>query len=144
MAQGRGGIGKWIAIGCVGFVLLGGCCAGGIYAFYKMAIDPPAAMVRGFFGNLRRGEYDQALQRMNGQYQSTHPVATFQQNVQQIPALTQQTDFSVDGVDASGGVATVTGSLSTAQGSQPVTVTLSKQGEYWYIDSVTVSGLMLQ
>ncbi len=144
MAQGKGGAGKWIAIGCVGFLLLGGCCGIGAWLFWKTQMDPPASMARGFFGNLRRGEYDQALARMNGQYQSTHPLPTFQQNVQQMPALTQQTDFSADGVDISGEIATVSGSVETAQGGQPVTVMLSKQGEHWYIDSVMVSGTLLQ
>jgi hypothetical protein len=143
MAQGKSGVGKWIAIGCAGLLLLGGCCVGGVVFAYNQYVDPPAAMTRGFFGNLRRGEYEQALARMNAQYQATHPLPTFQQNVQQIPALTQQSDFSVGSPNISGGVATVSGSLSTPMGNQPVTVDLSKLGDHWYIESVVVAGQLL-
>lgn len=144
MAQGKGGIGKWIAIGCGAFVLFGACCGVGGYLFWSTQMDPPAAMARGFFGDLRRGDHQSALSRMNGQYQSTHPLPTFQQNVQQIPALTQQTGFSTENVDINNGVATVLGTLQTSSGDQIATVQLTKQGEHWYIDSVTVGAQMLQ
>lgn len=145
MAQGnKGGIGKWIALGCVAFVLMGGCCAGGIYWFWSSQMEPPAEMARGFLGDVRRGNYQQALQRMNGQYQATHPLPTFQQNVQQVPGLADNTGVSFSERDVSGGIATLSGSLETTAGSQSITMTLSEQGDYWYVDSVIVGGQMLQ
>lgn len=145
MAKGKGGAGKWIAIGCVVFVLLGACCGGIGFFLYQQTFNSDAAqMTRGFFGNLRRGEHQQALQRMNAQYQSTHALPTFQQNVQQIPALTQQTDASFSNVSVSGGTASVTGTLSTPSGDAPFDVILSEQNGYWYIDTVTVQGQLLQ
>ena len=145
MAKGKGGAGKWIAIGCAAFVLLGGCCGAGIFLFMnQMFNSEPAQMARGFFGNVRRGEYDQALLRMNAQYQSTHALPTFQQNVQQLPSLAQQTDATFSSVNISGGTATISGTLTTPSGDAPVDVTLSQQGAYWYIDTVVVQGQLLQ
>ena len=133
---------KWVGIGCGVVLLLGICATGGILLVVQSASAPVDASAS-FFADLRRGDYQQGLQRMNGNYQATHPLATFQQNVAQIPSLTQQTGASFNSTSVNNNVGTVSGNLSTPTGDVPVTVTLSKVGEHWYIDSVMVQGQTL-
>ncbi|MEM9192156.1 MAG: hypothetical protein AAGF12_23490 [Myxococcota bacterium] len=131
---------KWVGIGCGVVVLLGACGIGACVLVLKGATDGPANAAHAFFGDLRSSNYQQALQRMSASYQATHPLPTFQTNVQQIPALTTQTDSTFTNRSISNNTATVSGNLTTAQGDVPVTVNLSKVGDHWYIDSVMVQG----
>jgi len=142
MAEGNKAL-KWIGIGCGIFLLLGLCTGGGVFLMCQSQLGPPVDASASFFADIRRSDYQQALSRMNGTYQGTHPLPTFQQNVQQIPALTQQTGATFNNTSVNNDVATVSGSLSTPNGDVPVTVTLSKSGEHWYIDSVMVQGQTL-
>jgi len=143
VAEGKSKTGLYIGLGCGGLLLLGACC-GGIGYFIYAQTDEPAQAAHGFFADLRTGNHQQALQRMSGTYQSTHPLPTFQQNVQQIPALTQHTDVTFSNRSIQNQTAEVSGTLTTAEGSVPVTVSLSQVGEYWYIDTVMVQGQTLQ
>ena len=142
MAEGKK-VGMWVGIGC-GLLLLIGACCGGIGYFVYAQTDAPAQAGHAFFKDLREGNYQQAHQRMSTTYQSTRPLAVFQQNVQAIPALSQSTDSSFSNRQISNGVATLEGTLTTAGGVVPISVQLSQVGEYWYIDSVTVQGIGLQ
>ena len=58
--------------------------------------------------------------------------------------LAHWTDVSFGNRNVNGDSATMIGDLSTPGGAVPVTVMLSRAGEHWYIDSVTVQGQMLQ
>jgi hypothetical protein len=142
MAEGNKAL-KWIGIGCGLFLLLGLCAGGGVALMCQSQLGPPVDASASFFADVRRGNYQQALSRMNGNYQTTHPLPTFQQNVQQIPALTQQTGASFNSTSVNNDVATVSGNLTTPTGDVPVTVTLSQVGGAWYIDSVMVQGQTL-
>ncbi len=141
MAEGNKTL-KWVGIGCGLFVMLGLCATGAVLLIVQSASGPVDATAS-FFADLRGGNHAQALQRMNGNYQSTHPLPTFQQNVAAIPSLVQQTGASFNSTSVNNNVGTVSGNLSTPTGDVPVTVTLSQVGEYWYIDSVMVQGQTL-
>jgi len=143
MAEGNKVL-KIVGIGCGLLVLLSACGIGACLLFVKGQTDAPASASHAFFADLRTGNYQQALQRMNTTYQSTHPLPTFQQSVAQIPALTQQTDSTFANRSVSNQTATMSGTLTSPSGDVPVTVTLSQVGEYWYIDSVMVQGTTLQ
>lgn len=137
-------VGKYVAIGC-GVALLLGCCIGGIgLAVCNNALSGPADAAHGFFNDLRMGNHQQALTRMNGAYQATHDLTRFQQSVSAIPALTAQSDATFSNRSVVNSGAEVSGTLTTPSGSIPVTVNLTKIGEHWYIDLITVQGQTLQ
>jgi hypothetical protein len=80
---------------------------------------------------------------MGAQYQATHDVNTFTAAVATMPALTQFTDRTMNNIQINNAAGTVSGTLTTPQGAQPVVFQCSKQGEYWYIEQVTVGGIVL-
>lgn len=142
---------KYVAIGCVGLVLLIGCAFGGCLLMgggaavtALGAVSAPAEQTKGFFADLRGRNYQGALSRMSPTYQASHPLATFQQSVDTMPALTQQTDDTISNRSVTNGLATMSGSLTTPGGSVPVTVTLTQSGAAWQIDAVVVGGAPLQ
>jgi hypothetical protein len=138
---------KYVGIGC-GVVLLLGCCIGGGAYFacakFAGALGAPKGQATGFFYDMREGRPEAALQRMSGAYQASHDLARFQQATMTIPAIATQTDTTFNNIQINGGGATVSGTLTTPNGPQPVTVTLSNLGENWYIDSITIGGVPLQ
>ncbi len=144
MAEGKGGALKWIGLGCGVFLLVAACGIGGAFLACQKLFEAPEGQARGFFADLRTGNYADALRRTNAPYQSTHTVEAFQAAVSQIPAATQQTDVSFNSRNVEGNTATMIGDLKTPDGAVPVTVTLSRAAEHWYIDSVSVQGQMLQ
>ena len=142
---------KYLAIGCVGLVLLIGCAFGGCMLMgggaavgVLGAVAAPAQQTKGFFADLRASNHQGALARMSPAYQAAHPLATFQQSVASIPALTQQTDDTISNRSISNAMATMSGSLTTPEGSVPVQVMLTQVGAAWQIDSVVVGGVPLQ
>lgn len=142
---------KYVAIGCVGLILLavcafGGCMlmGGGAAMGVLGAVSAPAEQTKGFFADLRARNYPGAHARMSATYQMSHPLATFQQSVEAMPALTQQTDDTISSRNVMNATATMSGSLTTPQGSVPVVVTLTQSGAAWQIDSVVVGGTPLQ
>ncbi len=144
MAEGKGGALKWIGLGCGVFLLVAACGVGAAFFACQSLFEAPEGQARGFFADLRAGNYQDALRRTDAPYQSSHTVEAFEQAVSAIPAATQQTDVSFSSRDVNGSSASMVGDLSTPNGQVPVTVTLSRAGEYWYIDSVTVQGQTLQ
>ncbi len=142
---------KYVAIGCVGIILLGVCAVGscmlmggGAAVGVLGAVSAPAEQTKGFFADLRARNYQGALSRMSPTYQASHPLATFQQVVDATPALTQQTDDTISSRSVNNSVATMSGTLTTPQGSVPIVVTLTQNGAAWQIDSVLVNGTPLQ
>lgn len=139
---------KIVGITCAVITILGVCGVGACFAMGGAAIwgatDAPAKAAHGFFQDLRTGNHQAALQRTNSHYQSTHDLAQFQTNVGAIAALTQQSDSSFSSRNISVGTANLGGTLTTPAGDVPVSVTLSQVGEFWYIDTVTVQGVLLQ
>jgi hypothetical protein len=144
MAEGKGGALKWIGLGCGVFLLVAACGVGAAFFACQSLFDAPEGQARGFFADLRAGNYEDALRRTNASYQSTHTVEAFQQSVSAIPITTQQTGVSFSSRDVNGDSATMIGDLDTPEGPVPVTVTLSRAAGYWYVDSVSVQGQMLQ
>ncbi len=142
MAEGNKAL-KWIGIGCGVLFLLAACGIGACVLVIKTTSDAPAGAAHGFFADLRTGNYQSALQRTNGAYQSSHTLESFQQSVAALPALMQQTDVTLSSRSVNNGTATMSGNLTTPGGDVPVTVTLSQVGEFWYIDSVMVQGQTL-
>jgi len=137
---------KYVGIGC-GVVLLLGCCIGGgaYVACSKFAgtLGAPKGAAEGFFSDMRQGRPEAALQRMDGAYQASHDLARFQQATTMIPAIASQTDTTFNSIQVNAGGATVSGHLTTPNGDQPVTVSLSQVGENWYIDSIVVANVPL-
>ncbi len=144
MAEGKSSTLKWVGVGCGVLLLIGACGVASAFFACDRMLSPPVGQARGFFGDLRSGDYASALARTNAAYQSTHTVEAFQVAVTAMPAATGQTDVSFSNRNVEGASATVAGSLATPSGDVPVTVRLSRAGEHWYIDSVTVQGQMLQ
>lgn len=50
---------------------------------------------------------------MSATYQASHPLATFQQSVDAVPALTQQTDDTISSRSVTNGIGTMSGTLTT-------------------------------
>jgi len=144
MAETKSSPLKWIALGCGVFLLVGACGVTAAFFAFQGLSDAPEGQARGFFADLRTGNYEDALARTNAAYQSTHTLQGFQTSISAIPTATQQTDVSFSDRNISGDSASMGGNLMTPNGAIPVTVTLSRAGEYWYIDSVTVQGQPLQ
>lgn len=136
-------VAKYVGIGC-GVVLLLSCCIGGI-GFYACsnALSGPKGAAEGFFVDMREGRPEAARMRMNGAYQNSHDLAAFQQAAATIPAIASQTDTTFNSIQINNSNATVGGNLTTPNGSVPVQLTLTKIGDYWYIDTVSVSGVPL-
>lgn len=138
---------KYLGIGCVVVVLLGACGIGGCIVLgggaVMGAVAAPAEQTKSFFRDVRARSYQSALSRMSPAYQASHPVATFQQSVEGIPALTQQTDDTISSRSVNNSTATMSGTLTTPTGEVPVTVTLTQNGATWQIDSVVVNGTPL-
>lgn len=129
----------YVGIGCSVLAVLALACGGGFYACWsKLAEAKPYA--HAFLADLREANYPSALQRMDGPYQSRHNVQSFQGAVAQVPALTTHTDATMNNFNTINGVTTVTGSLTTATGSVPIQLVMTKLEENWYIQSVTVNG----
>ena len=135
---------KYVGIGC-GAVLLLSCCLGGIgmYACGN-ALSGPKGAATGFFKDVREGRPEAALARMDAAYQNSHDLATFQQATAAIPAIASQTDTTFSNIQISNSTGTVSGTLTTPAGDQPVQVTLTKAGDYWYIDSIVVANVPMQ
>ena len=149
--QGKSSVWKWVGIGCGVLVLIGACiavscivCSGGIVGTALQATEAPAEASHAFFRDTRAGNWQGAHARMNATYQSTHTPESMQMAAASIPAITQNTDSTFSGRSVMNNVATMTGVLTTPSGSVPVEVVLSGSGTTWYIDSVTVQGMMLQ
>ncbi len=137
---------KYVAIGC-GLVLLLGCCTfGALGAVCWSMVGGPHQYAHGFLKDVREGNYPAALQRMGSSYQASHDVPRFQQAVAALPALTQQTDATLASVnvDTAGNAARVEGTLTTPSGPVPISLVLSKAGDYWYVEQVVVGGQPLQ
>jgi hypothetical protein len=137
---------KYVAIGC-GVVLLLGCCTfGTLGAVCWSMVGDPHKYAHGFLNDVREGNHPAALQRMGGAYQATHDLARFQQALAALPALTQHTDATLTSVnvDGSGNAARVEGTLTTPAGAVPISMVLSKAGDYWYVEQVVVGGQPLQ
>jgi hypothetical protein len=129
----------YVGIGCVVLGLLAACGVGACVFALKTMTDEPATYAKGFLDDTREGNFAQALTRMNASYQNTHSVATFQQAAEALPALTNHTATSFTNRSIANTSATVGGSLTTPDGSIPFQVTLTKIGEHWYIDAVSVN-----
>ena len=141
---------KYVVIGCVGLLLLISCgvgscmvIGGGAAATALTATSGAADQTKGFFADMRTRNYQGALARMSPTYQASHPLATFEQSVAALPALTEQTDDTISNRSIMNGAATMSGNLTTPQGPVPVEVTLTQSGSTWQIDSVVVGGSML-
>jgi len=149
MAEGNKTL-KIVGITC-GVILLVGLCGvggcflfcGGTFAGVWQATEAPARATKGFFSDVRGGQYAQAHQRLSPSFQQRLPLDRFQTEVQSVDALMQQTDDTITSRQVSGMGATMGGFLTTPGGSVPVEATLSKQGEHWYIESLTVGGRVL-
>ncbi len=139
---------KIVGITCGVLLLLSCCCGGGFMLVGGGALGAalsggPKASTDAFLDELHAGNYQQALQRMGAQYQSTHDVASFTAAVGTLPALTQHTDHTMNNIQVQPSTGQVSGTLTTPTGVQPVQFQCSKQGEFWYIESVTVGGIPL-
>ena len=133
---------KYVGIGCGVLAVLALACGGGFYVCVsKITEAKPHA--HAFLKDLRDGNYASALQRMDGAYQSRHNVQSFQAAVAQLPALTTHTDATLSNFNVSNGVTTVEGALTTPTGPVPITLTMVKQDGHYYIQSVTVGGMVL-
>lgn len=134
-----------VAIGCgVILTIVGICVAAGAY-FAVGAVSPVADAPTSFLHDLRTGNDARALQRMSHSYQQSHPLPTFQANVNSLPALRAQTgDASMLNVNVVNANASVSGQIQTASGPVPVAFTLTLQGEHWYIDTVVIEGVPLR
>lgn len=135
---------KWIGIGCGVITLLGILTVGACVFFIKGATDAPADTSHLFFAHLRGNDFVSARAMMSPEYQAAHPLPQFQQAVALIPPLTLQADSTFNNRNISNGTATMTGFLTTVQGSVPVTVSLRNAGEVWTITSVVAGGQFLQ
>ncbi len=134
---------KYVGIGCGLLAVLALVCGGGFYVCYSK-ITEAKPYAHAFLRDLREMNYPSALQRMDGAYQSRHNVQSFQQAVAQIPALTTHTDATLSNFNVSNGLTTVEGMLSTPTGPVPIRLTMIKQGEYYYIQSVSAGGVLLR
>lgn len=142
---------KYVAFGCLGILFLMGCAFGGCMlmgggaAMTALgATEVPANQTKGFFADLRGRNYQGALARMSPAYQTAHPLATFEQSVAALPALTQQTDDTISNRSMNGATARMSGALTTPQGPVPVEVMLTQNGAAWQIDTVIVGSTLLQ
>ena len=149
MSQGGGNnTMKIVGITCGVLMLLSCCCGGGFLALSGAGVGAmlsggPKGSTDAFLDELKGGNYAQAFQRMGAQYQATHDVNTFTTAVGTMPALTQFTDRTMNNIQINNAAGTVSGTLTTPQGPQQVVFQCSKQGEYWYIEQVTVGGIVL-
>ncbi|MCA9535816.1 MAG: hypothetical protein KC593_19155 [Myxococcales bacterium] len=149
MSQGGGNnTMKIVGITCGVLLLLSCCCGGGFFALGGAGVGAmlsggPKGSTDAFLDELRANNHAQAFQRMGGQYQATHDVTSFTAAVATMPALTQFTDRTMNNIQINNNTGTVSGVLTTPQGAQPVVFQCTKQGEYWYIDQVTVGGMIL-
>lgn len=135
---------KYVGIGC-GAVLLLSCCIGGVGMYAcDNALSGPADAAKGFFVDMREGRPEAALARMDGAYQNSHDLSTFQQATSAIPAITSQTDTTFNNRQINNSTGVVSGHLTTPMGDQPVQVTLTKVGDFWYINSIVVANVPLQ
>lgn len=142
---------KYVAIGCgvlivIGICAFGGCMVmGGAGAMGAMgAVAAPAEQTKGFFADLRARNHAGAFARMGAAYQASHTLEAFQQNVDAMPALTQQTDDTINNRSVMNGVATMSGTVTTPQGEIPIEATLTESGATWQIDALVVGGMPLQ
>jgi len=135
---------KYVGIGC-GVLLLLSCCIGGIgmYACGN-ALSGPKGAAEGFFLDMREGRPEAARARMDGVYQNSHDLAQFQAAAAAIPAISSQTDTTFSSIQINNSTGSVSGSLTTPAGDQPVQVTATKIGDNWYINSIVVSNIPLQ
>lgn len=150
MSQGGGGNStmKIVGITCGVLLLLSCCCGGGFLALGGAGLGAalsggPKASTDAFLDELKAGNQAQAFQRMGGAYQATHDVATFTAAVATMPALTTFTDRTMNNIQINNSAGTVSGVLTTPQGPQSVTFQCTQSGEYWYIEQVTVNGVIL-
>jgi len=141
---------KILGITCGVIVLLGLCTVGGCFLFCGGAIggvmqatQAPANAAKGFFADIRAGNYAQAHQRLSPARQQAMPLDVFQAAVQANPSLVSQTDDTINQRNMTMGAATMGGFLSTPSGNVDVDVVLSQQGEYWYIETVSVANAPL-
>lgn len=144
MTDSKGSALLWVGIGCGLLFLVGTCAIAAGFVAWDQTSSAPLGQARGFFGDLRRGDYPSALARTNAAYQSTHTVEAFQGAITALPATIQQTDVSFTTESVEDSTATMSGMLATPTSPVPVTVQLSRAGEHWYIDVVTVEGQVLR
>ena len=133
----RSGAYRWIALGCGGLIVVSVCAIVGLVLIIQGSATEPANAARGFFADVRARNYAQALQRMSPSYQSTHDVSRFQTDIAAVPALSMHTDESILQNDVGSTTATIEATLDTATGPTPVTITLTKIGDHWYVESFT-------
>jgi len=141
---------KYVAIGYRVLILLDVCAfdgcmvMGGAGAMGAMgAVAAPAEQTKGFFADLRARNHAGAFARMGPAYQASHTLQTFQQNVDAMPALTQQTEDTINNRSVMNGTATMSGTLTTPQGDIPIEATLNENGAIWQIDALVVGGVAL-
>lgn len=150
MSQGGGGNStmKIVGITCGVLMLLSCCCGGGFLALGGAGLGAvfssgAKASTDAFLDELKANNPGQAFQRMGGAYQATHDVNTFTAAVATMPALSTFTDRTMNNIQINGTAATISGTLTTPQGPQQVVFQCTQSGEYWYIEQVTVNGIIL-
>lgn len=150
MSQGNRSTWKIVAIVVAAVTVLfvcplGACLlfGGGVAGAVLTATAEPANQAKGFFADLRAQDFDGARARMSEHYQSTHDAAAFRRAVESHAELLSQTDDTLNSRSIQNASATMSGYLSTPNGSAPVVVTLSRYSGEWRIDSVTVRGAPL-
>lgn len=125
-------------------MLLGGVSAVGTLGTLRVVTGPPAEQTEAFFADLRARNYAGALARTTPEYQAAHPLPAFQQSVEAIAALTQQTADTVTHRSVNSSTAQMSGTLSTPQGNVAFDVSLVERATRWQIASVVVAGTTLQ
>ena len=139
MAQSGNQTLRWVLVGCGVLSLIGTCCIGiGGLAYCKFTESLPSA--RAYLSDIRAGNYPAALQRMDGPYQSTHDVASFEQSVRALPGLSTHSDFMFRNFNTTNDIHTATGELVTPQGPVTIQMELRREGDHFYIRRLNVGG----
>ncbi len=125
----------WIAIGCCGCLLLvaivAGILGGGVYMATKGAADAGHA----WLGAVREGRTDEAVSGLSNGYRERLTRAEFREIASTIQRSTDATFFSRSVENER---AKLAGVLTGPAGSQPIEITLVKEGDAWKVDDVSL------
>lgn len=139
---------KMVGIGCTVLLILSCCCASpflvggaGIGAIFA---GGPKSSTDAWLDECRAGNFQQAFQRMNGPYQASHNVQSFQAAVQALPVVTTFSDRTMNSININNNMGTVSGTLTGPSGAASIEFRATNAGGNWYIDTVLVNGVPLQ
>ena len=133
-----------VGAGCGVLLLTMFCVAGAAYLAIDQYFGEPERYGLAFLKDLRGGEAEVALRRMDGPYQSSHDLSTFRQSIAMLPALQQHHSVTFDSREIDGEIASLRGRLITPDGERELSMDLTRQEGHWYVTYLTVDERALQ